>query len=80
MLAGVPRAVRRGRAIARHDAPGGDLSGRLERSDAECNAHLRDWWTIGQVGNRPEHRHLFEGRKEVDLWHKLDEIAARVYL
>ncbi len=38
------------------------------------------WWTIGHAGNRPEHRHLFESREKVDLWHRLEDIAARVYL
>ena len=38
------------------------------------------WWTIGHGGSKPEHRHLLEGRKKLDLWHRLDDIAARVYL
>ena len=38
------------------------------------------WWTIGHGGTKPEHRHLFETRKKVDLWHRLEDIAARVYL
>src|ERR1019366_10228836 len=38
------------------------------------------WWTIGHAGTKPEHRHLFENRKKADLWHRLDDIAARVYL
>ena len=38
------------------------------------------WWTIGHGGSRPEHRHLLEGRKNLDLWHRLEDIAARVYL
>jgi hypothetical protein len=38
------------------------------------------WWTIGHGGTKPEHRHLFEGRKKLDLWHRLEDIAARVYL
>jgi len=38
------------------------------------------WWTIGHGGNKTEHRHLFENRKKVNLWHRLDDIAARVYL
>jgi hypothetical protein len=38
------------------------------------------WWTIGHGGSKPEHRHLFESRKKLDLWHQLEEIAARVYL
>lgn len=38
------------------------------------------WWTIGHGGTRPEHRHLFEGRRKPDLWHQLDDVAARVYL
>lgn len=38
------------------------------------------WWTIGHGGNKPEHRHLFGDRKKVNLWHRLEDIAARVYL
>lgn len=38
------------------------------------------WWTIGHGGSKPEHRHLFEGRAKLDLWHRLEDIAARVYL
>jgi hypothetical protein len=38
------------------------------------------WWTVGHGGSKPEHRHLFEGRKKLDLWHRLEDIAARVYL
>jgi hypothetical protein len=32
------------------------------------------WWTIGHGGNKPEHRHLFEGRAKADLWHRLDDV------
>lgn len=38
------------------------------------------WWTIGHSGSKPEHRHLFEGRTKLDLWHRLEDVAARVYL
>ena len=38
------------------------------------------WWTIGHGGSKPQHRHLFESRQKVDLWHRLEDIAARVYL
>ncbi len=38
------------------------------------------WWTIGHGGSRPQHRHLLGGRKNLDLWHRLEDIAARVYL
>jgi hypothetical protein len=38
------------------------------------------WWTIGHGGSKPEHRHLFENRQKLDLWHRLEDIAARVYL
>ena len=38
------------------------------------------WWTIGHGGSKPWHRHLFGKRQKVDLWHRLDDIAARVYL
>jgi len=38
------------------------------------------WWTIGHGGTKPEHRHLLQGRDKLDLWHRLDDVAARVYL
>ena len=38
------------------------------------------WWTIGHGGSKPQHRHLFGDRQKVDLWHRLEDIAARVYL
>ena len=38
------------------------------------------WWTIGHGGSKPQHRHLFEGRAKLDLWHRLEDVAARVYL
>jgi hypothetical protein len=38
------------------------------------------WWTIGHGGSKPQHRHLFEDRQKTDLWHRLEDIAARVYL
>lgn len=38
------------------------------------------WWTIGHAGTKPEHRHLFQSRKKLSLWRKLEDIAARVYL
>ena len=38
------------------------------------------WWTIGHGGSKPEHRHLFAGREKIDLWHRLKDVAARVYL
>jgi hypothetical protein len=38
------------------------------------------WWTIGHGGSKPQHRHLFEGRAKIDLWHRLEDVAARVYL
>jgi hypothetical protein len=38
------------------------------------------WWTIGHGGSKPHHRHLFESRRKADIWHRLDDIAARVYL
>lgn len=36
------------------------------------------WWTMGHGGAKPEHHHLFEGRKKLDLWHHLEDVAARV--
>ena len=27
------------------------------------------WWTIGHGGTKPEHHHLVESRKKLDLWH-----------
>jgi len=38
------------------------------------------WWTIGHGGSKPEHRHLFGARAKLDLWHRLEDVAARVYL
>jgi hypothetical protein len=38
------------------------------------------WWTIGHGGSKPQERHLFQSRKKLDLWHRLEDIAARVYL
>jgi hypothetical protein len=38
------------------------------------------WWTIGHSGSKPQHRRLFQSRKKLDLWHRLEDIAARVYL
>ncbi len=38
------------------------------------------WWTLGHGGHRPEHRHLFGERENAELWKKLDDIAARIYL
>jgi hypothetical protein len=38
------------------------------------------WWTIGHGGSKPQHRHLFEDRQKADLWHRLEDVAARVYL
>ena len=38
------------------------------------------WWTIGHGGSKPQHRHLLGNRKKLDLWHRLEDIAARVYL
>ena len=38
------------------------------------------WWTIGHGGHGPEHRHLFEGRKNELLWSRLAKIAASIYL
>jgi hypothetical protein len=38
------------------------------------------WWTIGHGGSKPQHRRLFQSRKKLDLWHRLEDVAARVYL
>ena len=38
------------------------------------------WWTIGHGGSKPEHRHLLGGRAKLDLWRRLEDVAARVYL
>ena len=38
------------------------------------------WWTIGHGGSKPEHRHLLSGRAKLDLWHRLEDVAARVYM
>ena len=37
-------------------------------------------WTIGHGGTKPEHGHLFGSRQKLDLWHRLEDVAARVYL
>ena len=47
---------------------------------ASVTAVYEYWWTIGHGGSKPEHRHLLEGRAKPDLWRRLDDIAARVYL
>jgi hypothetical protein len=51
-----------------------------EAAEVGAPAVYEYWWTIGHAGMRPEHRHLFEGRKRLDLWRRLDKIAARIYL
>lgn len=38
------------------------------------------WWTMGHGGTKPEHRHLLGGRANLDLWHRLKDVAARIYL
>lgn len=38
------------------------------------------WWTVGHGGSKPEHRHLLESHETLDLWHRLEDVAARVYL
>jgi hypothetical protein len=38
------------------------------------------WWTIGHGGSKPHHRHLFEARAKLELWERLEDVAARVYL
>lgn len=38
------------------------------------------WWTIGHGGSKPEYRYLLGGRAKLDLWHRLEDVAARVCL
>jgi hypothetical protein len=56
------------------------LAGGAEAASTSPAPVYEYWWTIGHGGSRPEHRHLFGGRKNLDLWHQLEDIAARVYL
>jgi len=56
-------------------APGGS-----EPTGSSATPVYEYWWVIGHGGSRPEHHHLFEGRGKRDLWHRLDDVAARVYL
>lgn len=39
------------------------------------------WWTLGHPGVRAEHHHLWSelGAREL-FWHRLDDVAARVYM
>jgi hypothetical protein len=55
-------------------------AGGLTAQTATATPIYEYWWTIGHGGLKPEHRHLFEGRKNLDLWRRLEDIAARVYL
>ncbi|MHB1845738.1 MAG: hypothetical protein ACYCWW_13000 [Deltaproteobacteria bacterium] len=55
-------------------------AGHSEAANAGSTPIYEYWWTIGHGGTKPEHRHLFESRKKLDLWHRLEDIAARVYL
>jgi hypothetical protein len=54
--------------------------GRADVTDTSATPVYEYWWTIGHGGSRPEHNHLFESRAKLDLWHRLDPVAARVYL
>lgn len=49
-------------------------------TSASATSIYEYWWTIGHGGSKPQHRHLFGNRQKVDLWHRLEDIAARVYL
>jgi hypothetical protein len=51
-----------------------------QAQDTNATPVYEYWWTIGHGGSRPQHPHLFEGREKLDLWHRLEDIAARVYL
>jgi hypothetical protein len=55
-------------------------AGGLDAATASATPVYEYWWTIGHGGTKPEHRHLFEGRAKLDLWHRLEDVAARVYL
>lgn len=55
-------------------------AGGLDAATASATPVYEYWWTIGHGGTKPEHRHLLEGRAKLDLWHRLEDVAARVYL
>jgi hypothetical protein len=55
-------------------------AGESAAATTEATPIYEYWWTIGHGGSKPEHRHLFEGRKKLDLWRRLEDVAARVYL
>lgn len=55
-------------------------AGGAKAAEAGAPAVYEYWWTIGHGGTKPEHRHLFENREKLDLWHRLDKVAARIYL
>jgi hypothetical protein len=54
--------------------------GGLDAATASSIPVYEYWWTIGHGGSKPELHHLFESRKKADLWNRLEEVAARVYL
>lgn len=56
--------------------PAGESAAKTTTSTPVCEY----WWTVGHGGTKPEHRHLFDTRKKRDLWQRLENIAARVYL
>lgn len=56
------------------------LAGHAEAASTTSTPIYEYWWTIGHGGTKPQHRHLFESRKKLDLWRRLEDIAARVYL
>jgi hypothetical protein len=55
-------------------------AGALDAATTTATPIYEYWWTIGHAGTKPEHHHLFEGRSKDDLWRRLEDVAARVYL
>jgi hypothetical protein len=55
-------------------------TGKTDTSTTNATPVYEYWWTIGHGGSKPEHRHLFGSRAKLDLWHRLEDVAARVYL
>jgi hypothetical protein len=55
-------------------------AGKSDAATASATPIYEYWWTIGHGGSKPQHRHLFESRAKLDLWHRLEDVAARVYL
>jgi hypothetical protein len=55
-------------------------AGGLSAATTNATPIYEYWWTLGHGGSKPHHRHLFEGRTKLELWERLEDVAARVYL